>query len=191
MNIGVFGGTFDPPHIGHLIVAEHAREELGLNKILFIPSAISPHKQDHHLSEPQFRLEMVHLAVLGHTFFEPSDVEIKRGGVSYTVDTLRKLKEIHPGVSLTLLVGLDNLAEFNAWKSPDIIFQLASVAVMTRPGFKCYGNESSKKFILCKVPDIEVSSSDIRERFRNGKSIRFLVPKAVESYINFRGLYAK
>jgi len=136
MNVGILGGKFNPPHVGHLIVAERVRDELGLGKILFIPSAISPHKQHLELIDPALRMEMVRLAVLGQTFFEPSDFEVSRGGVSFTVDTLEQLKQVYSGDSLYLLVGMDNLAEFHTWKSPEKVVNLASVVVMTRSGFR-------------------------------------------------------
>lgn len=191
MNIGIFGGTFDPPHVGHLIVCEHAREELGLDKILFIPSAISPHKQHHQLVDPEYRLEMVRLATFGQEFFEPCDVEVRRGGVSYTVDTLGQLRQIYPDEKLTLLLGLDNLVEFRTWKAPERIVQLATVALMTRPGFEAdrVADDLCGKFTLCRVPGIGISSSEIRDHVKDGKSIRYLVPKPVESYIYYRKLY--
>ena len=191
MNIGILGGTFNPPHLGHLIVAERVREELGIDKILFIPSAISPHKQHIQLIDPTFRMEMVQLAVLGRQFLVASDIEIARGGVSYTVDTLEQLRRMYPGDTFFLLIGMDNLVEFNTWKSPEKIVELANVVAMTRPGFTPNGvlGEYGKKFIMCQVPEIEISSSDIRARVKQGKSIRFLVPKPVESYIYFRKLY--
>jgi nicotinate-nucleotide adenylyltransferase len=191
MKIGVFGGTFDPPHMGHLIVAEHAREELGLDTVLLVPSAISPHKRHDPLSDPVYRLEMVQLALMGQTSLQPSDVEVKRGGVSYTVDTLQQLRRMYPRDEFALFMGLDNLAEFTSWKSPAEILGLASVVGLTRPGFE--GGEASvdvmKGVILCRVPAVEISSREIRERVRCGKSIRFLVPRTVESYIYYRKLY--
>jgi len=191
MNIGVFGGTFNPPHVGHLIVAERVREELGLGKVLFIPSTISPHKQHLDLVDPAFRMEMVQLALLGHQFFEPSPIELGRGGVSYTIDTLEQLKRIYPGDALHLLMGMDNLAELSTWKSPEKIVDISKVVVMTRPGFQPNGvlDGVRKNFILCQVPEIGISSSEIRERVKQGKSIRYLVPKPVESYIIYRKLY--
>lgn len=191
MNLGLLGGTFNPPHLGHLIVAERVREELGLDKILFIPSAISPHKQHIQLIDPAYRMEMVQLAVLGQQFLGSSDIEIARGGVSYTIDTLEQLKRMHPGDTFFLLIGMDNLVEFNTWKSPKKIVELASVVVMTRPGFKPNGvpGEYGKKFILCQVPEIEISSSDIRSRVKRGKAIRYLVPETVEMYIRTHHLY--
>ena len=190
MNIGIFGGTFNPPHVGHLIVAERVREELGLGKILFVPSTISPHKQHLELANPAYRMEMVQLAVLGREFFEASDIEISRGGVSYTVDTLEQLRNSHPNDLLFLILGMDNLAEFNTWKSPERILEHAQIILMTRPGVQpSVDNAFQRKFTLCRVPEIGISSSEIRERVRQGKSIRYLVPKSVESYIYFRKLY--
>ena len=191
MNIGVFGGTFNPPHIGHLVVADRIREERGLNKVLFIPSAISPHKQHLHLADPSCRLEMVQLALLRQPCLEASSIEVEHGGVSYTVDTLERLRCDYPGASLHLLIGMDNLDEFDTWKSPERIVELSQVVVMTRPGFqpKVVASELRKTFIFCQVPEIGVSSSEIRQRVKEGKSIRFLVPRPVEAYIRYRGLY--
>ena len=170
MNIGIFGGTFNPPHVGHLIVAERVREELGLGKVLFIPSAISPHKQHLDLVDSAYRVEMVQLAILGHQFFEPSSIELERGGVSYTVDTLEQLKRIYPGDALHLLMGMDNLVELSTWKSPERIVDISRVVVMTRPGFQPNGvhDEVRKNFMLCQVPEIGISSSEIRERVKEG-----------------------
>lgn len=191
MKLGVFGGTFDPPHAGHLIVAEHAREELGLDHVLFVPSATSPHKRHDPLSNPVYRLEMVQLALMGQTSLQPCDVEVKRGGLSYTVDTLQQLRGMYPRDELSLLIGLDNLTEFNSWKSPAEILALASVVGLTRPGFEQVeaSVETMKGVTLCRVPAVEISSREIRERVRCGKSIRFLVPRTVESYIYYRKLY--
>jgi nicotinate-nucleotide adenylyltransferase len=191
MNIGIFGGTFNPPHVGHLIVAECVREELGLGKVLFIPSAISPHKQHLGLVDSAFRMEMVRLALLGQQFFEASPIELERGGVSYTVDTLEQLKRIYPEDILHLLMGMDNLVELPTWKSPERIADLSKIVVMTRPGFQPTGIPDlvRKNFMLCQVSEIGISSSEIRERVKQGKSIHFLVPKPVESYIYYRKLY--
>lgn len=191
MNIGIFGGTFNPPHIGHLIVAERVREELGLGKVLFIPSAISPHKRHLDLVDPVVRMEMVQLALLGHECFESSPIELERSGVSYTVDTLEQLKRIHPGDALHLLIGMDNLVELPTWRSPERIADISKIVVMTRPGFQPTGipELARKNFILCQVPEIGISSSEIRERVKQGKSIHFLVPEPVESYIYDRELY--
>jgi len=191
MNIGVFGGTFNPPHVGHLIVAERVREELGIGKVLFIPSAVSPHKQLRDSVDPALRMEMVQLALLGHQFFEPSPIELERGGISYTVDTLEQLKRTYPSDDLYLLMGMDNLVELSTWRSPERIANISKVVVMTRPGFQPNGVPGvvRKNFMFCQVPEIGISSSEIRERVKRGKSIRYLVPKPVESYIYYRKLY--
>jgi nicotinate-nucleotide adenylyltransferase len=191
MNIGVFGGTFNPPHLGHFIVAERVREELGLGKIILIPSSISPHKQHSATTDPHYRMEMTQLAALGQQFFEASSIETDRGGVSYTVDTLEELARRYKGDALHLLVGMDNVADFGSWKRPDRIAELAQIVVMTRPGFTMDGMPDTlrNRATLCRVPEIGISSRDIRERVRTGKSIHFLVPKPVESYIYYRKLY--
>lgn len=191
MNLGIFGGTFNPPHMGHLVVAERVREELRLNKVLFIPSAISPHKQHKDLMDPACRMEMVRLALLRQECFEPSSIEIDRGGVSYTVETLERLRQDYPGDVLHLLIGMDNVEEFETWKSPEEIVNLAKVVVMTRPGFPSreVAGEVQRSFVFCQVPEIGISSSEIRKRVKEGKSIRFLVPKPVEAFIKYRGLY--
>lgn len=191
MNLGIFGGTFNPPHYGHLIVADRVREELNLAKVYFVPSSVSPHKQHLSTLDSTYRMEMVRLAVLGQQQFESSSIEIERGGVSYTVETLEQFKRMYSGASLYLLVGMDNLAEFSTWKSPEQIGALATVVVMTRPGFQPHDIPARlpKGFLHCPVPQIGISSSEIRERVRGGRSIRFLVPKPVESYIYYRKLY--
>jgi len=191
VNVGIFGGTFNPPHVGHLIVAERAREDLGLHKVLFVPSFISPHKQHEELAAPRLRLEMVGLALRGQELFETSSLEIDRGGVSYTVDTLEHLRHVYTGDNLFLLIGMDNLAEFSTWRCPERIAELARVVVMTRPGFHfdAGNNDLRQSFAFCQVPEIGISSRGIRERVKDGKSIRFLVPPAVESFISQQRLY--
>lgn len=191
MKLGIFGGTFNPPHLGHLVVGECVREELGLDKVLFVPSAISPHKQHLDLVDPAYRLEMVRLSVIGEPFFEASSIEMDRGGVSFTVDTLALLRQSNPDASLHLLLGMDNLHEFTTWRYPEKIVDLAQVIVMTRPGFRTNNVPESllKRFQFCSVPEIGISSSEIRERVKKGKSIRYLVPRPVESYIYYRRLY--
>src|SRR5512147_1710565 len=172
MNIGVFGGTFNPPHLGHFIVAERVREELGLGKIILIPSSISPHKQNSATTEPHYRMEMTQLAALRQQFFEASTIEIDRGGVSFTVDTLEELTRLHKEDTLHLLVGMDNVPDFGSWKNPDRIAELARIVVMTRPGFSMDGMPATLrgKATVCQVPEIGISSRDIRERVHTGKS---------------------
>jgi nicotinate-nucleotide adenylyltransferase len=191
MKLGIFGGTFNPPHLGHLVVAEHVREELELDRILFVPSAVSPHKQHRDLVAPAYRLEMVRLSIIGQPLFESSSIEIARGGVSFTVDTLETLKRDNPEARLHLLMGMDNLDEFTTWRSPERIVDLSRVVIMTRPGFRTNSVPESfmREFHFCQVPEIGISSSEIRERIKKRRSIRYLVPRAVESYIYYRRLY--
>jgi nicotinate-nucleotide adenylyltransferase len=191
MKIGVLGGTFNPPHVGHVIVAEQVLEKLGLDKVLFVPAAIPPHKKGLGILDASHRIEMLRCAIRENPHFEISELEIRRGGESYTVDTLRELKAGRPGDTLYLLVGMDLMAEFLSWHEPDQILDLAIVVVLTRPDFDLSKVDPAvqKKITVCEVPEIAVSSSDIRRRVKEGKSIRSLVPAAVESYIEQHQLY--
>jgi nicotinate-nucleotide adenylyltransferase len=191
MNIGIFGGTFNPPHLGHLIVAEHAREHLGLHRLVFVPSAISPHKQGRETAAPHHRLRMLHLAVEGNHAFTVSDVEVLRGGISFTVDTLQELQGMFPQSRLVMLIGADNLNEFHLWRQPDRIMEMAEVVALTRPGFSAdeVDPELGRRINICQVPAIGIEARQIRRRIREGLSIRYLVPAAVESYIIANQLY--
>lgn len=189
--IGLFGGTFDPPHMGHLIVAAHVREDLHLDTIVFMPAMTPPHKQDRVVTAGPDRLEMVQLAIAGDPHFDVSDVEVQRGGVSYTIETVRHLLRERPGTHLTVLIGMDNLADFGTWRDPAGILELATVAVMTRPGYVpgATGAAFLPQMNLCEVPHIGIAARDIRQRVAAGKSIRYLVPDGVEAFIHERGLY--
>ena len=191
MRIGIFGGTFNPPHVGHLIVAEAVREHLGMDKVVFVPSYINPQKQESEVASGDHRLEMLRLATDGNPGFVVSDAEIRRGGVSFTVDTLAEFHRTYPVADLYFLVGIDNLPAFNTWRDPERILSLARVAVMTRPGFSAAESPLMKdeRVTLCVVPDIGISSTDIRERVRTGRSIRYLVPSPVEEFIKSEGIY--
>jgi nicotinate-nucleotide adenylyltransferase len=191
MKIGVFGGTFNPPHLGHLIVAESASESLNLDKVLFIPCASPPHKSSILLADPGCRLEMVKLATSGNTHFEVSDVEIERGGRSYTVDTLRALTALFPHAELYLLIGIDNLLDLHTWKEPEEIFALSEVVAINRPGFDTADvrKDYLRRVTFLRYPSIDISSSEIRRKAKMGKSIKYLVPSAVESYILKHGAY--
>jgi nicotinate-nucleotide adenylyltransferase len=189
--LGVFGGTFDPIHVAHLVLAEQAREQLQLDRVLFMPSALPPHKLDRTISPAKVRLEMVELAIAGHPQFTVSDLEIKRQGPSYTVDTLRSLKETHPQAELFLLLGADMLLDFPNWRSPDEILSLASLAVMERKGatisnFDC---KHGDRVMPVEAPTLAISGTDLRRRVAEGRSIRFLVPAAVEAFIDAHRLY--
>lgn len=191
MKTGTLGGTFSPPHYGHLIVAERVREEIGLERIFFVPTAVPPHKQGLEIVDARHRLAMLELAVQGNRHFIVSDIEVQRGGVSFTVDTLAEFRRLYPKDEFFVLIGMDNFVEFRTWRSPEKILNLSTVVVMTRPGTNVVTNDGGllSRVRICEVPDIEISSSDIRRRVAEGRSIRYLVPAAVERYIHQHQLY--
>ena len=188
MKLGVLGGTFDPIHIGHLILAQEAYIELGLERVIFVPAANPPHKDPRTVSPAHHRFRMVELAVEGDPRFYVSDLELKRPGKSYTVDTLRYLKELWPGSELFLLIGADNLRELPTWKDYEELFLLSEVVVAHRPGAEPEG-ELADRVRFLPIPMVSISASWIRERVAEGKPIRYLVPQEVERYIREHGLY--
>lgn len=191
MNIGIFGGTFDPPHIGHLIVAESVKTEVSLDKIIFIPTSIAPHKQSATISLSSHRLEMVKLVTETNEDYGYSDCEVKQGGISYTVDTLQYLKQQYPSDNLFLLIGMDNYVSFEEWKEPQKILELCTLIVMNRPEYQQQEIDSARhanaRFV--QVPNIAISSSEIRLRVAEKKSIRWYVTPEVEEYIHTHTLY--
>ncbi len=195
--LGVFGGTFDPIHSGHLRVAEEVRNYLHLEKILFLPSFRPPHKLEEEITEAQARYEMVVLALEDHPQFEVSDMEIRKGGISFTVETLTVLRKSCPKTELFLIMGIDQLIEMETWKDPKTIFQLAHVVVMSRPGYKREKIvdrrpetlEWQSKMLWVEVSPIEISSTMIRERIRRSEPVQDLLPQKVEDYILQKGLY--
>jgi nicotinate-nucleotide adenylyltransferase len=191
MKIGIFGGSFNPPHIGHLIAADSVLEQLRLDKVLFIPASIPPHKKAERILDAHHRLLMVEYAIRDNPRFELSDLEIQRGGLSYTVDTLRTIAETMPGANLHLLLGSDMLMDFPAWRSPDEILVLAELVALTRPGFPipALPPQIRKEVLEARIPEIGISSSEIRRRVREKKSIRYLVPPEVHAYIEMHRLY--
>lgn len=193
MRLGVFGGTFDPIHIAHLIIAERVREEMGLDRVLFIPAALPPHKTDRMLSPAWQRLAMVRLAIAHSPWFEACDLEIRRGGISYTIDTLRELRQYYhvQAHELFLIIGSDSLKEMGSWREPESIFEECAVVVVTRPGFDCHDAPAhfARRAKMVPAPSVDLSSSEIRARVRDGKSIRYLVPPGVDRFIHEHGLY--
>jgi len=188
MRIGVFGGTFDPPHLGHLVVASDACEALGLGRVLWIPSAVPPHKLRTVQAPAHARLEMVRAAIGGDPRFEADDVELRREGPSYTVDTLRELAARHPGDELVLLIGADNLREIPGWREPREILRLARVAVLSRDGAGV-PPDSPIPATSVAVTRVDVSATEVRRRAAAGETIRYLVPDAVRALVERRGLY--
>jgi nicotinate-nucleotide adenylyltransferase len=191
MNIGIFGGTFNPPHVGHLIAAEAVTDQLGLDRIVFVPSADPPHKSDVSRSTAVHRLEMTRLAISGDGRFEVSDLEVRREGKSYTVDTVIAFGALYPRSRLYLLMGNDNLSEFHTWKSPREIIARCELVVFPRPDFPTIDEKSefARRARRISIPHIGLSASDIRRRVKMGKSIRYMVTANVEEYILIHGLY--
>ncbi len=192
--IGIFGGSFNPPHFGHLLLAERVCEELALDKLLLIPAAVPPHKIGAtDLAPDADRMRMLLRAIEHNERFDISTLEIDREGVSYTVDTLRALDSTYPDAKLYLLIGADSLAEFHTWKDPDIICSLADLVVMPREHFPVDNIRPELKphVRIVHTPTVEISSTDIRNRVREGKSIRYYVPREVAEYIEENDLYKK
>jgi nicotinate-nucleotide adenylyltransferase len=189
--VGIFGGTFDPIHNGHLITAQSVREIRNLDKIIFIPTFISPHKTEIKSTEPKHRLEMIKIAIDDIDFFECSEMEINKSDISYTVDTLDRLKTMYD--ELELIIGYDNIFAIHTWKNPDRIFDLAKVIVLRRKSSlpSVYDDEYVHKAIFVQTRGIEISATDIRERVKKGLPIHYLVPEKVEDYIYKNKLYIK
>jgi len=186
--LGILGGTFDPPHIAHLVLAQSAHERFALGKVLFIPAAIQPHKQRPDVLPGETRLKLLHLALDSDKRFEVSDMELKRVGPSYSVDTLLQLKEQHPEIELYLIIGGDNIADIEHWREPRRIFEVATVVAARRPHAKAVGRYKDK-ITMFDMPQIEISSTLIREMVEQGRRIKYLVPEGVEAYISEHGLY--
>jgi nicotinate-nucleotide adenylyltransferase len=187
---GVLGGTFDPIHLGHLRAAENAREALELDQVLFVPAGQPPHRTA-PLTSALDRFAMVALATAGHPAFAASDVEIQREGPSYTADTLAALQARAPGHALYLIVGSDTFAEMATWRDPERLFASCTVAVAERPGAAPppAASESGARVERVPGPGLAVSSTEVRRRAREGRSVRYLVPDVVADYIVKRGLY--
>jgi len=198
--IGLFGGTFDPIHIGHLLIAEAAREQLALDQVRFIPAATAPHKLEQQATEGKQRLEMIRLAIGGHPHFTSDDRELRRGGTSYTVDTLAEIKQELPEAELVFLIGSDSLDELHTWREPRRICELAFLAVIARGGHPPPDLLKLREFLpesqhadlnshLVTMPHMEISSRDIRNRIAQGRSVRYQLHPAVEAYIDAHKLY--
>lgn len=197
--LGLFGGTFDPIHLGHLLLAERARETLALDQVLFMPARIPPHKLHQAITPGPVRLEMIRLAIAENPAFAVSGLELARQGPSYTVDTLRSLRAQGPDDQLYLLVGSDTLRELPTWHAPESIARLARIAVARRPGepiVELPPVPAGDKLVpwtmaehVIEMPLIELSGRELRERVRSGRSIRYAVASSVEAYILANGLY--
>ncbi len=190
--LGVYGGTFDPIHTGHLIIARGIAAHCGLDRLLFVPSARPPHKQGHAIAPPGDRYRMAELATRNDPDFEVSDIEISRPGLSYTVDTLEALRRNYGASSgIYLVMGADSLLEIDTWYAPDRLFELATVVTVPRPGKDLSGVDPQwrDRVVTVHLPEIAISSTEIRRRVRDVLPIDQMVPEEVAGYIAERGLY--
>jgi nicotinate-nucleotide adenylyltransferase len=191
VQIGVFGGTFDPPHVGHLVVAREALERLDLDAVWFVPASRSPFKAEDESSPPEVRLDMVEKAIRDDVGFEVSRIEIDREPPSYMVDTLRLLSADQPAAEWTLLLGADQWSSFHQWRDPSGIAAQARIAVMARDGIEVSRAPAAAAVPWIEVPvsRIDISSSTVRERVATGRSVRHMIPEAVRAFIESKELY--
>jgi nicotinate-nucleotide adenylyltransferase len=196
LRVGILGGAFNPPHIGHLVCAQEALVQLELDKVVFVPVGQAPHRELAGDPGAEERLEMVELATADDERFEVSRVEIDREGPSYTADTLRALREAAPQDELFLILGGDQAAALGSWHQPEEVLALATVAVMERLswsrqaiGIKIGGLKGTRAVRYLEMPIIQISSSSIRRRAAAGQPVRYLVPDKVAAYIETHGLY--
>ncbi len=191
--IGLMGGTFDPIHWGHLVTAEEVRQEFCLDKVIFIPSGHPPHKKDYTVTDAEHRLMMTIIATVTNPFFATSRIEIDRLGPSYTIDTIEAFREMYKETKLFFITGADAVLEILSWKEPEQLLQKCEFIAATRPGYDLARADKRylSRFHLIEVPAMAVSSTDIRWRVRNRRTVRYLVPEGVESYINKNKLYVE
>ena len=200
MRVGVFGGTFDPVHTGHLILAEQCREQGRLDEVWFVPAPRPPQKDEAVLTRFEQRVEMLALATAGNPAFKIDELEKERAGPSYTVDTLAELRRRHSGHEFFLLVGSDTLADLPHWHEPRRLLELAGLLVMARPGNPVLSADELRRRLgppeaplrleVAQTPLIDISSRDLRRRARGGRSLRYFLPRAVECYVRDKRLYA-
>ncbi|WP_027407872.1 nicotinate-nucleotide adenylyltransferase [Anoxybacteroides tepidamans] len=184
--IGIFGGTFDPPHNGHLLMANEVMHALNLSEIWFMPNRIPPHKRHEQVTNSADRLHMLKLAIVDHPQFKIETIELQREGPSYTYDTMRQLKELYPACEFYFIIGADMVEYLPHWHCIDQLVQLVTFVGVKRPGFSLH---TTYPLVEVEIPEFAVSSSLIRERVKQGKSIRYLVPERVRLYIEGKGLY--
>lgn len=197
--IGVLGGTFDPPHVGHLWLATLALDALGLDRVLFMPAAEPPHKRARHLAAAADRLLMTRLAIEADPAFELCPVEMERPGPSYTIDSVEELQRMNPHAELFLVMAADSLAQVESWREPGRLLSLVEWAVGPRPGsvlparaeLRDRFGSAAHRIRLLEGPSLDVSASEIRRRVAAGRVIRYLVPRPVEEMIHDRGLYRR
>lgn len=197
MRLGIYGGTFDPVHYGHLLLAEQCREACHLDEVWFMPTGAPPHKQGVEIAPSKSRREMLEISVAGMPQFKVSTLELDRPGPHFTVETLSEIRHKHPEDDLFLLVGRDSLAEFATWMEPEKIAELAVIVAANRGRgaidmskvTETLGAAIASRVQLVAMPGIDISASDLRQRIADGRSIRFQTPRAVEQYIAAHRLY--
>ena len=199
MRIGILGGTFDPIHVGHLILAERCREDANLDEVWFLPAYSPPHKPDQQLTRFEHRCDMVTLATTGQPQFRVNTIERELPPPSYTAETLAELRHRHPEHTFHLILGADCLPDFPKWHEPARVLEQAELVVVPRPGVESWTAkrlteslglpELSARLHSVECPMMEIASRDIRQRVATGKTIRFLVPRSVEEFIRERRLY--
>ncbi len=196
--LGIYGGTFDPIHFGHLVVAEYVREACQLDQVIFVPSARPPHKDLEEVLDSYYRYAMVELAIEDNPHFTVSSLEIDRKGMSYTVETISAYQQKFPGVEIYFILGVDALLLMNTWKDVDHLAEICRFVVVTRPGYQLNRGDERfqgvpalmwEKMVVVSIPGHSISSSDVRKRIALGKTIRYLVPAVVEKYIEEHNLY--
>lgn len=193
MKIGIMGGTFDPIHNGHLLAAETAREEAQLDEVWFMPANVPPHKANAPQAAAEQRLFMVELAIAHHDAFKASDFELTRGGTSYTADTVKSLKDQHPQHHFYYIIGADMVMYLPNWNRIDQLVSMIGFIGITRAGYELDLGSLSEtirnKVQICQMPNVELSSTDIRERKKRGLDIRYRVPDSIRAYIGENRLY--
>lgn len=199
--IGILGGTFNPVHTGHLIIAQDALEQFELDRVIWMPASVPPHKQDQGILSNELRFRMLEEALLCDPRFEISSYEMEKGGVSYSVETMRTMRDLYPGAELYFIIGSDSLVELHTWKSINELLELCRFVTFVRPGFtddvsllreKILLDDANREKLLQGVfrcHAVEISSTDIRARVAEGLSIRYLVPPEVECFIAEHHLY--
>ena len=186
--LGILGGTFDPPHNGHIAIARAALKECILDKIIFIPAKFPPHKPVEKVTSELDRFNMLKLAIKDYREFEVSDIELKRDGLSYSIETLREIRRLYREAEIVFIIGADNISEMESWYQPEEILKISTVVAFNRPGFEPGGKYKSRIKTL-NMPSVNISSTDIREKVRAGKAITDLVPDSVRKYIEDHLLY--
>lgn len=190
MKVGILGGSFNPIHMGHLILAEEAREKLKLDKVFFIPIYLPVHKDAKDLLPPEKRLRMVKLAISGNPYFEALDIEVRRRGKSYTIDTLRDLRQLYPEVDkFFFIVGSDALNYLDSWKDIKEVMKLAKFVVASRPNYPL--KDISGNVLPLVIEPVDISGYRLRQRLKDGESVRYYLPESVYRYIAKEGLYIK